>query len=618
MSRPSLSLLAFTVALLGASNCIAQSDREARINEAIPLSFTAQSALAQMRRLVRDYELRATIEDELKTKMRLRALQCSQNFAIPPNASKEDIRREHGGDPCFAEQDASIADWLGLHSVGALLARTPLRPISSGIATIADNQASIQQVYFAAHAGVAHVLSYKDAEVLDLTRGVPILTALRSGYELINSISPNGRVYTANHGGRVRLYDAESGALLASPEGWYSGFGSGVHWLDGRTALVYSSISHGPSLYDFRTGESLPFDNDVTYVARIAEVSSAPSTYVAFRNDGITKFRLVYQDGQPRAEILQVYPIRLNLIPNDNGGAVAGGRYFVNTSSGQLYLTSMDDLRTAPVDLGALEVQRAVPTADADRIIVAGYVRGGPTTWNFYEYALREQTLRQISTNSLPSTRLEYDPTHNVLFAISGSDLQRVGELSVGEVIDPKSLMAKNGDAATTLPLPRHRFYALPPGAGIVTSHGVIQRFIPPAAAQPVPGPIADLAKDADIEGVGVYDADEPATARAGTIDVTVDARRAPLVLVLSSYASVRWRLSLKSGANLSAVLLTGPHGSSVEGQGKARVVAIGGAYSYVLGSPEYGLLQNEVYTWTGKRISLFQCGKHARGFSIY
>lgn len=101
-----------------------------------------------------------------------------------------------------------------------------------------------------------------------------------------------------------------------------------------------------------------------------------------------------------------------------------------------------------------------------------------------------------------------------------------------------------------------------------------------------------------------------------GTIKVRVQANENPLALVLSSYSKVYRKISLDPGTRLKAILLSGPHGSSMNGQGNVRVVAIGNAYSYVLGSPEYTLLQNEVYTWTGKRIGLFQCGYQASDFT--
>jgi hypothetical protein len=165
-----------------------------------------------------------------------------------------------------------------------------------------------------------------------------------------------------------------------------------------------------------------------------------------------------------------------------------------------------------------------------------------------------------------------------------------------------------------------------------------------------VAGPISDLAKEAEIQGIGVYAAENPnATVTSpgryignlpgtnvpmyekpakpagssgtqphmGTIKVRVKASTKPLMLVLSSYSQVFWQILLDPGTQLKAILLTGPHGSSVSGQGNVRVVAIGNAYSYSLGSPEYTLLQNEVYIWTGKRIGLFQCGYQASDFVI-
>ena len=67
-------------------------------------------------------------------------------------------------------------------------------------------------------------------------------------------------------------------------------------------------------------------------------------------------------------------------------------------------------------------------------------------------------------------------------------------------------------------------------------------------------------------------------------------------------------------------MLISGPNGSSVQVQGQSDipVVTIGSAYSFAAGSSGYDVLQNEVYTWTGKRLRILQSGGPATQFIVY
>lgn len=622
MVRAGARCLIPLLVLFGAADGVAHADEADLINSAIPLSGSAQTAILQMRRLVRDDGWRAGIEAQLALRMRLRALACSQSIEIPLGLSNEQIHDRYGGDPCFAKQDDDIAAWLGLRTVGSLLALPALRPMpASAPQSIADAVAPIQRTYFATGAGVAAVSSYRDLEVIDLALGVPINTRFESTGAVLLSIAPNGRVYMARQRGVIGFYDSEDGTLIAQPEWCLNAIDCGFHWLDEHTALIEDPATRAPALYDFRSGTIGPFDGGFEPVSRIAPVPGAASAFAAFRNSGITEFKLIYgADGKPHAQVMQVEQYRLNLIPVDTGGLAGGGRQYVDTSGGKLVITDLTDLRSESIDLGGLSVERVLPTSDPDNVIIVGFVRGGTPGLQLYEYALREGTLSPLDTGTLPSTQLVYDAPQNALFVQAGAALSRVGTLSVGKPVSPAALSA-NVPVPQPLPLPpRPQVYTMPPGVAITTSGGMITGIFAPPPPKPLPGPISRLAQNADVEGIGIFGSDTPDSGAAGrgVVQVTIPARQNPLVLVLSSYSGVEWHLNVKPDAHLTAILLTGPHGSTVQGQGGVPVVAIGSIYSYVVGSPGYGALQNEVYTWTAKRMSLFQCGQRANQFTVY
>ena len=192
--------------------------------------------------------------------------------------------------------------------------------------------------------------------------------------------------------------------------------------------------------------------------------------------------------------------------------------------------------------------------------------------------------------------------------------------MPAGKPVSPAAFSA-DVPAPRPQPLPsRPQAYAMPPGVAVTTSGGMITGIFAPPPPKPLPGPISRLARNADVEGIGIFGSDTPDSGAAGrgVVQVTIPVRQNPLVLVLSSYSGVEWHLNLKPGVHLTAVLLTGPHGSTVQSQGNVPVVAIGSILSYVVGSPGYVALQNEVYTWTAKRMSLFQCGQRANQFTVY
>jgi hypothetical protein len=138
----------------------------------------------------------------------------------------------------------------------------------------------------------------------------------------------------------------------------------------------------------------------------------------------------------------------------------------------------------------------------------------------------------------------------------------------------------------------------------------------PPAKAQ-----IPNLAPDAQIEAIGVYQSgkrERNKEARsAGNVVVRVRRTTRPLVLVLSSYEPVLWVLMPEPGAKLSAVIVSGVHESKVFGHGNARVVVAGRHYAYKADGNEYAALNRDVKRLAGRSIDLFQGQYEATMFAV-
>jgi hypothetical protein len=123
---------------------------------------------------------------------------------------------------------------------------------------------------------------------------------------------------------------------------------------------------------------------------------------------------------------------------------------------------------------------------------------------------------------------------------------------------------------------------------------------------------LLSAASDAQIEAVGVYESalgshgvGKPSI--PGVITVALRRSDKPIVLVLSSYEPVSWRIAGARSADLKAVLLSGYSSSTLSGAEDVQVVRIGNHYAYQRGDSGFGELQREVIKRTGKSIGNFQ-----------
>jgi hypothetical protein len=142
---------------------------------------------------------------------------------------------------------------------------------------------------------------------------------------------------------------------------------------------------------------------------------------------------------------------------------------------------------------------------------------------------------------------------------------------------------------------------------------------LPPSAT----GNVAELAQDAQIEAIGVYESAAAPPTRPGQpsgrgpVHVLVRRAAKPIVLVLSSYETVDWQIRIEPGAQLKAVLLGGYEESSVSGTGTLRTLRIGRVYAYEQGSAELAQLQREIVRWAGRPIDTFQGAYKGGRFTV-
>jgi hypothetical protein len=179
------------------------------------------------------------------------------------------------------------------------------------------------------------------------------------------------------------------------------------------------------------------------------------------------------------------------------------------------------------------------------------------------------------------------------------------------------------------LPLGTTQVFAQRPGDAIRESvyrsleGGAAPRRVPaPGVMQGAEPPLANAARNARIEAIGVYEGYSGTPGRSynrdgRSVEVRVGRTSRPLILVLSSYEPVLWKVTPESGSRIAVVLLSSNHASKVEGAGSARIVNIGRQYAYKLSSPQYSMLNGEVLRYTGRQIDFFQGEYQGKEFSV-
>lgn len=610
---------------------------EDKINAAFPVSETVRIGKAAVLDQASD-EQRKEITAQLNTRLKMRALGCAKGYSPSWFASSEEIRKKLGSQSCFTEADNEIARWLGLCRAGLTLTKPALKPIPKNAPSFIVADGYILNARFATNAGIALIETAQSIEVVDFETTTPIFSETK-GQTGVGSPSPNGRLFTTNEGDRLKIKDAESGAVVAEIP---SVRANQFYWLDERTALYSTMGSNKSFLVDFLSGKEIPVPVLGGGVQRVVRVPGIENQYVVFSGRAATKIELVRGKAESEVRLLAEKPVSgIGWSIYSSDATADGARYVI--ANRQLMLVSLQSLEIENIPLEPFYVQSGCATPDPDKIIFTGLVQGESS--KDYLYSISNRTLMPIDRARLGSQRYLYIPSIRKQAVITDNKIVVVGEIPTLETIALSKFtsdalqvanlrkleasdrqQAQQDAAADALTLYKER---------ILAEHAQ-NRATAPAPAAPAPpkysrqigaagginSPIANLARDAQVEAVGVYQGGAEASRatggrKMGNVEVRIRRSAKPLVLVLSSYEPVRWALISEPGARLSAVLVSGYYPSQVVGAGSARVIMAGNAYAYKLGSPEYNMLNQETIKWTGKSIGVFQ-GRYEGGtFSV-
>jgi len=595
-------ILAIVGSLAGCSDGLGfWTSPEEKINAAYPVSEDVGLGVAS---ILKDAPIdqAKSVKLQLDSRFKLRALNCAKGYAPSWYSSKSEVRKSIGTSTCFAETDAEIRKWIGLLRAGIILAKPALKlpPKTTPSFLVADS--FITSAQFADKAAVALLESQNSISIVDFESTNPLFREQRGAK--VGRISPNGRLFVTgdSNGENIKIRDSESGASIVEIPLVYS---FQFHWLDFHTAIYISRDSRKTVVINFDSGQEIKVDGLGVGFDQATQVPEVPDQYVLFTSAGVSKIQLLRDQKVSQVKLIAENPMSaMTCAINTSGKTADGTRFFC--ASRNLKLVSLSSLEIETVTLEPFQIQWGVATPDPDQILLKGFVQpSNGENGGAYLYSIVNHTMTKIDRDRSMSDRFVAIHSIQRQAVINQDKLEILTELprlspisaqdfasSAQEIINNRKLEAFNEQSIQ----------------GIANSGQLTKTPIKSAAT----GPLTDLAKDAQVEAVGVYQGNSSGSKTAdqrnlGFVDVRIRRSTKPIILVLSSYEPVRWNLIQEPGARLVAVLVSSYYPSQVVGAGTAPIVVNGSSYAYKIDSPEYRVLNQAVSNVTGKSIGVFQ-----------
>ncbi len=576
------------------------ADTETRVNRAMPPSaeVTALGAAVVMGADAVPGR-RARIEAEVADFRKRRALECAKGMVPSWRDSTDDVRAQLNDVTCFAAKDAEMLAWLRRMQVGTqlMLPAEPLESVSRTNSLVLDER--VEGVRLPQSGPIAMLVHPRGWSLTDLRTGARI----RSGQEVgaltthRPSLAANGQVVSMmSEDGRLRLEDTKSARLLED----LGAIGVSYFSWVGETMAITNSAKPGRSLLvDYKTGRHAELPRDAFGFYRGALPTQTPGEFMLVGRDHL---RLVRIDSTYTALVVTALrDVSLHGVSvNPEASAISSDRSLFLAVLGQMALVDLGTGESRPVGLWPGSVISAWPHAEPNKFFLRA-VGEGQQLATFVFDALN-QTVARLSDAGDGRMTWQYWPAMKKYVNSSGVGLRIVDAPPPTEAAEPLAeLFARHLQAEN-------------------------ERKVAAVAQQSAPGtlraPAVALPVGARVVGVGAYESRTgshgPGRPRvAGPIDVTVMRTSYPLVLVLTSYEPVNWRVQLAPGARLGAVLLFGYYESSVVGQGDAKVHRGGRLYAYQRSSGEFERLNREVINLTGQAMNGFQGAYSAATFTV-
>ena len=578
---------------------------QTRITQAFPLPDEIVLARMRLQQAVgRDTEAGRLDNKAFDNMVRVRALTCTTSVSIGRFDTPADIKRKVSDPECFRQQDAQLADWIGLRRIGQLLEQPPLRPMTALAAptllpALKDGVAGVTA------AEAANVLVFRGSRhgqftAIDLPQGnvIQSFEITNAGYTQFN-LSPNGRVFAVPLQSRgVQFIDVESGATLWTSQKYVQV----TAWLPKICAMVMVSTGSEPTvIIDARQGRAIPYplaEKSPTWAATVP--GAANRLLIGGQNTATLMEHARNADGmidiQPLNQWQLAKPVTsttpMPMLMNNGGKLVyvtmrdLAWFDFATGNQGVWEISAFNGNSYAKLDERTIFLRIASP---GSRISLTGRVLD-----------IEQQTLASVPgyVHDEWLTVLPLTPRTGYLRWSSSS---RSGVMSVGAEVptdvaeDIQSVIAK-----TQAEQQQAKLKDLP---------------------QPM---LPNVPDNAQVAIVGVYEGKSPGVRAGpppshrppGDVRINVRPSSTPLILVLSSYEPVHWHVQ-NAGRKISAVLLSSYGESNVFGVDSASVLKIGSTYAYTMNSSNYARLKGDIARYVSNPVRSFQGAYSGQDFSI-
>lgn len=603
-----------------------------KVNKAFVPSAEVRVAEADLRALLVPSPEQATaFERQYASRMQLRAMFCAQTVPIGRFDSVATVKGYAISQECLNEQDKQLLQTLGLRRIGLLLAKPALRPLAplGAPMTVPSGGASgINGTYAAARAGVA-VLVGAGGELVsvEIPGGKKIATLVTApGAVAAVLVSPNGRVAAVrSHINHVLFVDMETGLKLWDTKEFKQFYG----WLPEVSAALAADARTGTlALIDFEAASSAPHPIALRDPAWALPVSPSPARVLVGNARLFSLIEHSRSGGVINAVKLKELQIRQaqGVTSSTPPTLMHGGKTIVFNAGRDLATMSLETGIETIWPSGELLVARYAKLSESTVLVETSERDGAGTKLAVFD--IDKATLAPVAAGQTGNGTLTDLAGRTGFARRSYQELWMGDTVTTGEPVALAHLVSADNLARQIARLEAvskdgthygdDGQYATVVAAQTMTIAGPSIAFTSPArAAAPVSsGQDASLSAQARVsrmEAVGVYQGSAPTAGARGhkTGHVEVRVRRGkPIILVLSSYEPVRWKVVQEPGAKVVSVLLSGYYQSEVVGAGNARVVNTGSSYSYEAGSSNQAALYRQTALYTGKTIDSFQ-GKY-------
>lgn len=636
------------LACLATSGC---SDRfmstPEKINRAFPPITEVRVAAESLRAvLLEKPDVIESFDRQYAARMQLRAMICAQTLTVGRLDSVDQVKGYAVNRECLNEQDLQLLQYLGIRHIGVLLARPALRPLVPLGPPMTVPSGGGPDLYGAHVAGAAGVAVFSGARgelvSVEIPGGKKIATLASVATPAAGVlVSPNGRVVAARlQTNNVLFIDTETGSKLWESKDLKQFYG----WLpDVSAALAADAKTGALTLIDFDAGTVAPHPVALREPGWALQVSAAPSRVLIGGTRLLSLLEHVRSGLVIKASVVKELQLRQNRSMSSMSppSLMHGGKTIVFGSGRDLMALSLETGNETVWPVGDLFVGRyaklsettllvdmaerdsagaKVAVFDIDKATLAPVATGDtgngtltdlPGRTGFVRRSYQELWLGDKVKSGEPVTLDSVVNAHNLARQIARleAETRDDGRVEHGAQLQSSSTFAAPiaTIASPSLPL------AMPSRTAPAARNG-------PSAVPGQDAILTSLVRAARMEAVGVYQGAAATTGaqgrKVGNVEVRVR-RGKPIILVLSSYEPVRWRVVQESGARVVSVLLSGYYQSEVTGIGNARIVNTGSNYAYEAGSAQHVALNRQTILYTGKPIDSFQGRYEGSTFTV-